>query len=115
MKIFDTNKNGKLEYSEAVSAFCILCKGSIHSKLKYQMIAYSEIMKEDVDENDPNNICIRHKNLKSYMLCVFKLALCSSSEIVLDYPVEKLAEATADKCLKYAGVHDKLKGFVTLE
>ena len=29
IKIFDTNKNGKLEYMEAVSAFCALCKGSV--------------------------------------------------------------------------------------
>jgi len=29
IKVFDTNKNGKLEYQEAISAFCILCKGSI--------------------------------------------------------------------------------------
>lgn len=35
IKIFDTNKNGKLEYMEAVSAFCALCKGSVQSKLKY--------------------------------------------------------------------------------
>jgi len=35
MKVFDTNKNGKLEFQEAVSAFSLLCKGSIQSKLKY--------------------------------------------------------------------------------
>lgn len=29
VKIFDTNKNGKLEYQEAVSAFCSLCRGSV--------------------------------------------------------------------------------------
>jgi hypothetical protein len=29
LKIFDCNKNGKLEYQEAVSAFCILCRGSV--------------------------------------------------------------------------------------
>ena len=42
MKVFDTNKNGKLEFQEAVAAFCILCKGSVQSKLKYLMLAYSE-------------------------------------------------------------------------
>ena len=49
------------------------------------------------------------------MECVLKLALCSSSEIMLDYPIDKLAEATALKCLEYCGVQDKVKGFVTLE
>jgi len=29
IKIFDTNKNGRLEYQEAISAFCVFCKGSI--------------------------------------------------------------------------------------
>lgn len=29
LKIFDCNKNGKLEYQEAVSAFSILCRGSV--------------------------------------------------------------------------------------
>ena len=42
IKVFDTNKNGKLEFQEAVSAFCALCKGSIQSKIKYLMLAYSE-------------------------------------------------------------------------
>ena len=46
MKVFDTNKNGKLEFQEAVSAFCVLCKGSIQSKLKYLMLAYSEVYKD---------------------------------------------------------------------
>ena len=42
MKVFDTNKNGKCEFQEAVAAFCVLCKGSVQSKLKYLMLAYSE-------------------------------------------------------------------------
>jgi Ca2+-binding EF-hand superfamily protein len=40
IKLFDINKNGKLEFTELVSAFCILCKGSIEQKLKYLMHAY---------------------------------------------------------------------------
>jgi hypothetical protein len=42
IKLFDANKNGKLEFTELVSAFCILCKGSIEQKLKYLIQAYSE-------------------------------------------------------------------------
>ena len=114
VKIFDTNKNGKLEYYEAVSAFCILCKGSVHNKLKYQMAAYSELISEDCDAHDPTNVCIRYKNLKKYMSGVLKIALQSSSEIILDYPIEKLAAATADKCIEYCQV-DKSKGHITLE
>lgn len=120
VKVFDANKNGKLEYQEAVSAFCTLCRGSVQSKLKYQMLAYSECIDsetlanaEDADA-DPTKIVIRLKNLRKYILCVLKLALCSSSEIILDYPVEKLATATAEKCLEYCGVTDKKEGKVTL-
>jgi hypothetical protein len=79
------------------------------------MLAYSEIVKEGTDENDSSNIIIRYKNLNKYILCILRLALCSSSEILLDYPIEKLAEATANKCLEFALVKDKAKGFVTLE
>lgn len=121
VKVFDTNKNGKLEYQEAVSAFCTLCRGSIQSKLKYQMLAYSECLdcevvaaQDDLSNVDPSRICIRLKNLRKYILCILKLALCSSSEIILDYPVEKLATATAEKCLEYCGVKDKKEGRVTL-
>ena len=35
IRVFDANKNGKLEYQECVSAFCTLCKGSIQAKIKY--------------------------------------------------------------------------------
>ena len=97
-----------------MSAFCALCKGSVQSKLKYQMLAYTEVIKEDGDQDDPKNICLRLKNLKQYIECILKLALCSSSEILLDYPVDKLAQATAEKCMEFAMV-DKQKGMVTLE
>ena len=72
IKVFDTNKNGKLEYQEAVSAFCVLCKGSVLSKLKYQMMAYSEITGPECDKEhpDPKDICIKFRNLKKYITCV---------------------------------------------
>ena len=43
---------------------------------------------------------IRLKNLKSFVLCVLKLALCNSSEVILDYDLDKLAQATAEKCFE---------------
>lgn len=55
------------------------------------------------------------KNLKKFMLCVLKLALQSTSEVMLDYPVDKLAAATAEKCFEFAGVTDKAKGICSLE
>ena len=102
--MFDTNKNGKLEFQEAVTAFCILCKGSVEAKIKYQMMAYSEVIYErmkgqDIESLHPKDLCIRLKNLKKFMLCVFRLALQSTPEIMLDIPMEKLADATAEKCL----------------
>ena len=120
LKVFDTNKNGKLEFQEAVSAFCILCKGSIETKIKYQMLAYSEVLNEkyaniDIDHIHPKDLCIRLKNLRKFMLCVFRLALQSTPEIMLDVDMDKLADATATKCLEFCGVTDKQNGVVYLE
>jgi len=58
---------------------------------------------------------IRPKNLKKFLLCVIRLGLCSSSEIMLDYPIDKLAAATTEKCLRFAGVTDNKNGMVTLD
>jgi hypothetical protein len=77
------------------------------------MLAYSEVIKEGDEES--GKIGIRLKNLKKFILCVLKLGLCSSSEIMLDYPIDKLAQATAEKCLEWANVKDKSKGIVCLE
>jgi len=124
VKVFDTNKNGKLEFQEAVAAFCILCKGSIQAKLKYLMLAYSEVVKDkrgkagadvDLEEVELKDLAIRLKNLKKFMLCVLRLALCSSPEIMLDYPVDKLAAATAEKCMQHAGVTDRKNGVISLD
>ena len=49
------------------------------------------------------------------MLCVLRLALCSTPEIMLDYPVDKLATATAEKCMEYSGVSDRKNGVVSLD
>ncbi len=48
VKIFDANRNGKLSYQEAISAFCILCRGSMQAKLKYLILAYSESVNNNV-------------------------------------------------------------------
>ena len=81
-------------------------------------MAYSEIIKDTgnkAKDEDPSNVCIRLKNLKKFILCVLKLGLCSSPEMMLDYSVDKLAQATAEKCLEWAGIKDKSKGVITLE
>ena len=89
----------------SVSAFCVLCKGSIQAKLKYLMLAYSEMAKDkagntgadvDIEEVEPKDLVIRLKNLKKFILCVLRLALCSTAEVMLDYPLDKLAAATAE-------------------
>lgn len=127
MKVFDTNKNGKLEFQEAIAAFCVLCKGSIQSKLKYLMLGYSEVIQTkklkrgqtltsiDIFDVEEKDLAIKLKNLKKFMLCVLRLALCSTPEVMLDYPIDKLAMATAEKCMEFAGVTDRKNGMVSLE
>lgn len=34
---------------------------------------------------------------------------------MLDYPIDKLAAATTEKCLRFAGVTDNKNGMVTLD
>ena len=108
VKVFDTNKNGKLEYQEAISAFCTFCKGSVQAKIKYQMLAYSEVYTKQntsqVQSIKNEDVGIRLKNLKKFIGAVLKLALCSGSEIMLDYDIDKLASATAEKCFDNQGV-----------
>jgi len=59
------------------------------------MMAYSEVINEKNRKKDGTfsneDMGIRLKNLKKFMLCVFRLALQSTPEIMLDYPVDKLA------------------------
>ena len=49
------------------------------------------------------------------MICVLRLALCSTPEVMLDYPVEKLAQATAEKCMDYSGITDRKGGVISLD
>jgi hypothetical protein len=84
------------------------------------MLAYSEVLNEryagiDIDKIEPKDLCIRLKNLRKFMLCVFRLALQSTPEIMLDIPMDKLADATAEKCLSFCGVTDRQNGVVYLE
>ena len=95
--MFDTNKNGKLEFQEAVSALCVLCGGSMQSKIKYLLGAYSE----------RGGTTIKMKNLKKFIECVLRLALNSTNEIMLNYPVPELAKATAKKCMDVSGVGEQ--------
>ena len=66
------------------------------------MLAYSEQVSND--NPDPSELTIKFKNLKKFISCVFKLTLGSTGEIMLDYPIGDLAQATAMKCMEFAGV-----------
>jgi len=44
-----------------------------------------------------------------------KLGLNSSSEIILDIPVDKLADGTALKCMEYCGITDKKTGLMSID
>ena len=79
VKIFDTNKNGRLEYQEVVCALCVFCKGSVQQKLKWQLSIFTD------------SSAIKAKELKPFFESVLHLALSSTPEVLLDYPVHKLA------------------------
>ena len=76
--------------------------------------AENETSRVNFDDPDTSKLIIKYKNLKKFMQCVLCMALTSRPEVMLDYPVDKLAQATAEKCMQYAGVTDRKNGVISL-
>ena len=71
----------------------------MEAKVKYGLEAFSEI-------DEPGNVVIRMKNLKRFLLCIFKLALEYKQEIILDYDLSVLSEKVAVNCFEFCKVED---------
>lgn len=66
-----------------------------------------------LEDPEPSSLTIKFKNLVKFIHCVFKLALESTSEIMLDFDTKKLATATAKKLFTVSGVDEN--GVVNLD
>ena len=97
--LFDIDKNGILKADEIAAALCVLCKGSIASKIKFGIQIFSSTDTEA-------EIKIRMNEFISLVHFIFKLSLEKGNEIMLDYPLDKLAREVAVACWKFNNIED---------
>lgn len=105
--LFDIDKNGILKADEVAAALCVLCKGSVASKIKYGMQIFSST---DTD----TEVKIKLSEFTEFLSFIFKLSLERGNEIMLDYDLEKLAREVATACWKFNGIEDLERGEVHL-
>mmetsp|Transcript_14272 Transcript_14272/g.19368 ORF Transcript_14272/g.19368 Transcript_14272/m.19368 type:complete len:159 (+) Transcript_14272:453-929(+) len=105
--LFDIDKNGILKSDEVAAALVVLCKGSMASKIKFAIQIFSST---DTEED----IKIRLSEFQTLLFFLFKLSLESGSEIMIDYPLEKLAKMTVTSCFQHEGIDDLTNGEVRL-
>ena len=105
--LFDIDKNGILKADEVAASLIVLCKGSVASKIKFAIKIFSST-------NTEADIKINWKEFKTLLHYIFKLSLESSNEIMLDYPLEKLAKDVANSCFAFNEVEDLARGEVRL-
>ena len=87
-RVFDIDKNGILDVKEVAAALVILCKGSVASKVKFGLQIFSSVDTEA-------SIRIKYAEFRTFLFFIFKLSLESSTEIMLDYDLNKLADQVA--------------------
>merc|ERR1712060_200870 len=104
---FDIDKNGILRSDEVAAALMILCRGSIASKIKFGIKIFSST-------DTATEVKIGFTEFKTLIHFIFKLALESSNEIMIDYPLDQLAKDVANACFDFNGVEDKERGEVHL-
>lgn len=104
---FDIDKNGILNSNEVAAALVVLCKGSIASKIKFGIQIFSSTDTE-------TDIKIRLSELQTFMHFIFKLSLEAGSEIMLDYPLDKLAKEVCIAAFEFNGITDLARGEIRL-
>ena len=77
----------------------VLCKGSIASKIKFGMKIFSST---DTKEHTK----IKRGEFSTFLHFVFRLSLEAGNEIMLDYPLDKLASEVATACWKFNEIED---------
>ena len=84
-RVFDIDKNGILDVKEVAAALVILCRGSMAKKVKFGLQVFSSV-------DTKNDISIKYAEFRTFLHFIFKLSLESSTEIMLDYDLSKLAD-----------------------
>lgn len=106
--LFDIDKNGILKTDEVTASLCILCKGSVASKIKFGMRIFSSTDTKD-------DLKIRRGELRNFLHFIFKLSLETGNEIMLDYPIDKLTTDVSKACFVFNGIEDLDNGEVRFD
>lgn len=106
--LFDIDKNGILKADEISACLVVLCRGSMAKKIKFGIRVFSSTDTE-------TEIKIRLGEFSTFLHFIFRLSLENGNEIMLDYPLDKLAKETATACFKFNQIADLERGEVTLK
>ena len=106
--LFDIDKNGILKADEISACLVVLCRGSMAKKIKFGIRVFSSTDTE-------TEIKIRLGEFSTFLHFIFRLSLENGNEIMLDYPLDKLAKETATACFKFNQITDLERGEVTLK
>ena len=105
--LFDIDKNGILKSDEVAAALVVLCRGSLASKVKFAIQIFSST-------DSPTDIKIRFSEFQTFLYFIFKLSLESGKEIMLDYPLDRLAKEVATAAFEYNHIEDLARGEIHL-
>ena len=81
----DSTSTGYIEYHQLSAALLVLCSGTLPVKLDFAIKTFSR-----------GDQSVTLDELESFLLLIYKLALDTSTEILLDYPTEQLAHQVAE-------------------
>ena len=73
----DSTSSGSIQYRDLATALFILCKGTLPEKLDFAIKTFSG-----------GDRAVTLDELESFLLVIYKLALDTSTEVLLDYPTE---------------------------
>lgn len=98
-RLFDIDRNGILKSDEVAAALLVLCRGSIAAKLRFGIRIFSSTDTE-------TDIKIGWTEFQTLVYFIFKLSMESGNEIMIDYPLDKLANQVTDACFEHCGAGD---------
>ena len=105
--LFDIDKNGILKSDEISACLVVLCRGSMAKKIKFGIRVFSSTDTEQ-------EVKIRLGEFSTFLHFIFKLSLENNNEIMLDYPLDKLAKETATAAFQFNKIEDLERGEITL-
>ena len=88
-------------------AAAFLASDALAKKIKFGIRIFSST-------DTKTEVKIRMGEFTTFLHFIFKLSLENKNEIMLDYPLDKLAKETSMAAFKHAGIEDLERGQITL-